>query len=154
MSETAQQETNQSGSQTSSVSASTSIINRAVESVMDLIDELGLYSTISRGALGTGNGLACEVAPSATEEVYLDKNQYIVLDLTLNGKHTNLQTLSDTLNGIHESLTFMKSYPSGSDWKILDITTLTEPQVIAREESNSWMMASSLAVKIETKKGD
>lgn len=133
---------------------SESIIDRAVENVMDLVDAIGLYSTIRRGALGTGNDLACEIAPSGPEEVYLDKNQYIVLDLTLNGKHMNLQVLSNALNKIHEVLTMRKTYPSESDFKIVDITTLTEPQIIAREDSNAWVMASSLAVKIYTMKGE
>lgn len=133
---------------------SASIINRSIESVMDLIDAMGLFSTISRGALGTGEGLCCEVAPSSPDEIYMSKNQYLILDLTINGKHTNLQVLSDTMNMIHEGLTFIKSYPSASDWKIIDITTLTEPQVIAREENNAWMMASSLAIKVQTKKGE
>ena len=136
------------------MSASASIINRSIESVMDLIDDLDLFTTISRGALGTGNDLCCELAPSAPEEVYLDKNKYLILDLTINGKHTNLQTLTDAMNKIHEELTFMKEYPSESDWQMVDITTLTEPQVIGREDSNAWMMASSLAVKVYTKKGE
>ena len=122
---------------------STSIINRVIESVMDMIDALDLFSTISRGALGTGNGLCCEIAPSSPDEVYLDKNKYLILDLTINGKHTNLQTLTDAMNGIHESLTFMKEYPSDSDWKMIDITTTTEPQIITREDSlsNSYSQA-------------
>lgn len=134
--------------------ASESIINRVVENVMDLIDAMDLYSTISRGALGTGNSLCCEVAPSSPDEVYLSKNQYIILDLTINGKHTNLQTLTDSMNMIHETLTFMKSYPLESDWKIVDIQTMTEPQVIGREDNNAWIMASSLAVKVQTMKGE
>jgi hypothetical protein len=129
-----------------------SIINDAIESVMDLIDGLGLYSTISRGALGTGNDLTCEIAPSSPSEVYLDKNQFIVLDLTINGRHDNLQTLSDAMNMIHEELTMMTDYPNGSDWEIVDITTYTEPQVVGREDNNRWMMASSLAVKVYTNK--
>ena len=127
-----------------------SIINSAIESVMDLIDGLGLFTTISRGALGTGNDLVCEVAPSSPSEVYLDKNQYIVLDLTINGRHDNLQTLSEAMNTIHEDLTMMTSYPSGTNWQIVDITTYTEPQMIGREDNNRWMMASSLAVKVYT----
>ena len=115
---------------------------------MDLIDALGLYSTLSRGALGTGNGICCEIGPSVPDEVYLDKNQHIFIDLTINGKHTNLQTLSDAMNSIHESLTFKKEYPYDTDWRMTDITTLTEPQIITREEGNAWVMASSLAVKI------
>lgn len=117
---------------------------------MDMIDEMGLFSPISRGALGTGNGLACEVGPTSPETVYLDKNQYIPIDLTINGKHDDLEVLTDTMNLIHESLTMARSYPSGNGWEIVDIQTMTEPQVVAREDSNQWVMASALYVKIET----
>ena len=127
-----------------------SIINAAVEAVMDLIDAMELFATISRGALGTGNGLCCEVGPTSPETVFLDKNQYIPIDLTINGKHNNLQTLSDAMNVIHEGLTMAFSYPSGNCWEIVDITTMTEPQVIAREDSNQWIMASALLVKVAT----
>lgn len=125
-------------------------INQAVEAVMDMIDEMGLFSPISRGALGTGNGLACEVGPTSPETVYLDKNQYIPIDLTINGKHDDLELLTDAMNLIHESLTMARDYPSGNGWEIVDIQTMTEPQVIAREDNNQWMMASALYVKIET----
>lgn len=127
-----------------------SIINEAVESVMDLIDALEPFTPITRGALGTKDGLCCEIAPSSPEEVYMDKNQYIYLDLTINGKYADLDTLSDTMNTIHESLTMRKEYPSGDDWKIADIQTLTEPQMLGRESNNTWLMASSLSVRIFT----
>lgn len=127
-----------------------SIINSAVESVMDLIDGQNLFADITRGALPTGNGLCCEVAPSSPDRVFLDKNQYIFLDLTINGKHSNLQTLSEAMNHIHEVLTMLTIYPSGEDWQIVDIVTMTEPQIIGREEQNEWIMASSLTVKVYT----
>lgn len=127
------------------------IINAAVEAVMDLIDGLGLFALITRGALGTGEGLVCEVGPSGPDEVYMDKNQYIILDFTINGKHANLQTLSDDMNRIHQEITMLREYPSGDDWNIVDITTMTEPQIIGREDNNVWLMASALNVKIETK---
>lgn len=129
---------------------STSILNLAIESVMDLIDALGLFANIYRGALGTGNGICCEIGPTSPETVFLDKNQYIPIDLTINGKHDDLRTLSDAMNKIHESLTMAFSYPYGNGWEIVDITTMTEPQVIAREDSNQWIMASSLLVKVAT----
>ena len=127
------------------------IINAAVEAVMDLIDGLGLFALITRGALGTGEGLVCEVGPSGPEAVFMDKNQYIILDFTINGKHSNLQTLSDDMNRIHQEITMLREYPSGDDWNIVDITTLTEPQIIGREDNNAWVMASALNVKVETK---
>lgn len=132
------------------VTTSTSILNQVVESVMTLIDTLSLFATITRGALGTGNGICCEIGPSTPETVWMDKNQYIPVDLTINGKNTNLQTLSDAMNSIHESLTMKTTYPSGDKWKIIDIRTMTEPQVIERNDSGSWMMASSLSVWVAT----
>lgn len=126
------------------------IINEAIEAVMDLIDALDLFAPIYRGALGTDNGLCCEVGPTTPETVFLDKNQYIPIDLTINGKHTNLKTLSDALQAIHQSLTMRTSYPSGATWKIVDISTMTEPQTIGREDTGHWLMASALYVKVET----
>lgn len=129
-----------------------SIINQAVESVMTLIDAMKLFSSITRGALGTKSGLCCEIAPSFPQEVYLDKNQYIPIDLTINGKHENLETLSEAMNMIHENLTMAKSYPTGDTWHITDIATLTEPQIIGRDQNNIWIMASNLSVRIITEK--
>lgn len=140
--------------QTNDTPVSTSIINLAVESVMNLIDALGLFANIYRGALGTGNGLCCEIGPTSPETVFLDKHQYIPIDLTINGKHDDLRTLSDAMNKIHESLTMAFSYPYGNGWEIVDITTMTEPQVIAREDSNQWIMASALLVKVATLEPD
>lgn len=131
-------------------SNSSSVLNQAIEAVMDLIDALGLFANISRGALGTGNGLCCEMGPTSPETVWLDKNKYIPIDLTINGKHANLQTLSDALNSIHENLTMMRSYPGGEHWKITDIATMTEPQIIGREPDNKWIMASALSVRLAT----
>ena len=129
---------------------SNSVIDNVVEAVMDMIDSLNLFSLIKRGALGTGNGLSCGIAPSSPEEVYLDKNQTIILDFTINGKHENLDTLSKAMNKIHEVIPMMRNYPSGNGWQIIDIQTITFPQQIGREENNSWLMASSLNVKYAT----
>jgi hypothetical protein len=131
---------------------SESILNQAIESVMDLIDALSLFAPITRGALSAGNSLSCEIGPTIPETVWLDKNKYIPIDLTINGKHSNLETLSDTMNLIHETLTMMTSYPDGTDWQIVDIATQTEPQVIGREQDNRWMMASALSVRVATLK--
>jgi predicted translin family RNA/ssDNA-binding protein len=82
----------------------------------------------------------------------MDKNKYIPLDLTLNGKHENLETLSDAMNSIHENLTMLKEYPKGVDWGIVDIATISEPQVVGRSEENLWLMASNLSIRIQTEK--
>jgi hypothetical protein len=124
----------------------TSIINQVMEAVMDLMNGLGLFATVTRGALPTGIGITCEVGPSSARETYLSKDTLVPLDVTINGKHPNLKTLSDALNDIHSNLTRRTSYPSGNGWQITDITNNTLPQRIGREENNEWLMASSLSV--------
>ena len=125
-----------------------SAINDAVEAVVEWMNTLGLFATVTRGALPTGNGITCEVGPSRPESVYLDKGQYIPIDLVINGKHSDLQTVTDDMNGIHAALTMATSYPEGDGWEITDITTYTLPEVIGREDNGQWLLASSLAVKL------
>lgn len=124
-----------------------SVINEVMEAVIGLMNDTEPFAAVTRGALPTGAGLACEVGPSTPLEVYLDKNSYIPLDVALNGKHPNLKTLSDAMNAIHSALTRATSYPEGTGWKIVDIANYTLPQVIGREDNNDWLMASALSVK-------
>jgi hypothetical protein len=131
--------------------ASTSVLNLAVEAVMSMIDDLNLFAKIERGALGISNSLCCEIAPSMPESVFYDKNQYIPLTLALNGKHYDLQVLSEALNTIVDTLTRKTSYTSGDGWEIVDITSGNLPRVIGREDNNSWLMACDLVVKIYRK---
>ena len=128
-----------------------SVLNLAVESVMDMIDATNPFASITRGALGIGNGISCEIAPSVPNETYMDKNCFIPLTLALNGKHDNLQTLSDTLNGIMDTLTRRTSYTSGNGWEIVDIVNGNLPRVIGREDNGQWLMACDLIVKIYRK---
>lgn len=124
-----------------------SVINDVVEAVIGLMNDTELFAPVTRGALPTGVGLVCEVGPSTPEAVFFDKNTYVPLDVTLNGKHPNLRTLSDAMNDIHSALTRATDYPAGEGWQIVDISNYTLPQIVDREENNEWLMASSLSVK-------
>ena len=130
-----------------------SVINQVVEAVIGLMNATTPFATVTRGALPTGVGITCEVGPSTPSEVYLDKNSYVPLDVTLNGKHGNLKTLSDALNKIHSALTRAKTYPESDNWQIVDISNYTLPEIVDRESNNEWLMASSLSVKFY-QKGD
>lgn len=128
----------------------TSVVNEVMEAVIGLMNGSRPFAVVTRGALPTVEGITCEIGPSRPQEVYLDKNScYLPLDVTINAKHPDLKLLSDTLNDMHSTLTHARSYPedSGGRWKIVDITNLTMPQIIGREENNDWLMASSLSVR-------
>lgn len=124
----------------------TSVINEVLEAVIGLMNATNPFATVTRGALPTGEGLVCEIGPTIPEEVYLDKNSYIPLDVTLNGKHKNLKTVTDAMNGIHSALTRARSYPASERWQIVDIENQNLPQLIGREENNDWLLASALTV--------
>lgn len=130
---------------------SESALNLAIESVMDAIDLLSDFPAITRGALGTGNCLSCEIAPSYSATTFLDKNTYTPVTLALNGKHHDLRILSDTLNRIVDGLTRRKTYPYGNGWEIVDITAGILPRIIGREENNAYLMACDLVIKIYRK---
>ena len=137
------------GTGTGTPSRTASIDNLVVEAVMDLIDGLGNYALITRGALGTGNGITCEVATSTVDGVFLSKEKIVFLDLTFNAKHSNLQIVSDTLGKIVDYLTMLKEYPSGEGWQIYDISggMPVLPTVIGRSDQNEWIMAAGVIVK-------
>lgn len=125
-----------------------SAINEVLEAVIGLMNaEDGLFATVTRGALPTGAGLVCEIGPSSPSSMHMNKNTVIPLDVTLNGKNHNLQVLSDTMNFLHGILTRATVYPASDSWQIIDISTMTFPQVIGRENNNDWLMASALSVK-------
>lgn len=126
-------------------------INQAVEAVMNMIDNLTPFANITRGALGIDNGLTCEIAPSMIDSVFMDKNVYLPVTLAINGKHTDLQILSDTLNNIMDTLTRKTTYTSGNGWEIVDITNGNLPRIIGREDNGQWLMACDLVVKIYRK---
>ena len=132
------------------MSSSISVINEVMEAVIALMNATSPFATVTRGALTTGNSLTAEVAPSAPDRVFMDKNSYVFLDVTMNGKHHSLKTLSEAMNKIHSTLTRSKTYTADTTsnrWQIVDITNKTLPQIIGREDNQDWLMASSLSVK-------
>ena len=124
-----------------------SVINEVLEAVIGLMAAENPFAAVTRGALPTGAGLVCEIGPTSPQAMHMDKNTVIPLDVTLNGKHHNLHTLSDTMNFLHSALTRLQVYPASDSWQIIDISTMTFPQVIGRENNNDWLMASALSVK-------
>lgn len=126
-----------------------SVINEVILAVIGLMNAIrpAAFAPVTRGALPTNSGITCEIDPSTTQYLHMDKNTVVPLGLVINGKHPNLQTLSDTLNTIHAELTRAKEYPDADRWEIIDISTYTLPRLIGREDNNDWLMASSLSVQ-------
>lgn len=123
-------------------------INEAIEDVVAMMNETPVFAQVRRGALTTGNSLSCEIGPSTADTHFLNKDTVVPVDLTLNGKHSNLRTVTECMNRIHYELTRRKVYPAGVGWEVVDIVDATMPQVIGRESNTDWLLASSLIVKV------
>lgn len=124
-----------------------SVVDDVIEAVIGLMNATSPFAEVTRGALPSGPGITCEADPSTTEELYMDKNSTVNLGLVINGKHANLKTLSNALNNIHAALTRAATYPSDTNWEIIDILNYTLPRIIGREDNNDWIMASSISIK-------
>ena len=129
------------------MSTANSTVNQVLEAVIGLMNAAHPFARVTRGALPTGNGLTCEIGPTSVSTLYMDKNTVVPLYVTLNGKHANLMTLSDSLNAIHSVLTRAQVYPAANNWQIIDILNRNLPSIIGRESNNEWLMASALTVK-------
>lgn len=124
-----------------------SAINEMIEAVIALMNATQPFARVTRGALPTGVGLTCEIAPGMNESVFMDKKRACSLGLVINGKHHNMKTLSDAMNKIHSALTMATEYPQGESWQITDILNSTIPAIIGREQNNEWLMASQLQIR-------
>lgn len=83
---------------------------------------------------------------------YLDRGAIIDIDIVLNGKHANQQTVVTALSIIHLALTQRKQYTNGVNWAIKNIRTTSTPNFIEQEASSKqWLYGSILEIKIEVK---
>lgn len=121
-------------------------ITEVFDAFMDMLSNLNLYATPIIGAMPPHNGIAAQITTGATDTTYLDKGIEIGLSIVLNGKHESQQTVCDTLNLIHQSLTQTKQYPKNNDFQIVDIRTDSFPNYIGRED-NEYLYGSAFRVR-------
>lgn len=130
-----------------------SVINSVLLAVIDLVNLEKPYASVVIGALPADNGLSMTIGAGAPATTFMTKGMAYEIDLVFNGKHSNAQTVSDTLNDLHQVLTQAKSYPSTDEYQITNIETSATPSYLSREENNQILYGSALRVKFFYKKG-
>lgn len=129
-----------------------SVINNVLLAVVEMMQDTEPYSTITIGAMPADNGIACAIANGNPVATFMPKSMSYELNIVLNGKHANQQTVSDALNDIHQALTMTKQYPASEEWQINNIETVSSPAYIGREETKQYLFGSSLRVRFYYKK--
>lgn len=124
-----------------------SVLNDILLAVIGLAQATGPYATIVVGALPADNGITMTYGAGGVDTTFMTKGICYDLDIALNGKHSNAQTVSDVLNNIHQALTQAKSYPRTENYQITNISTISTPAYLDREQNNQILYGSSLRVK-------
>ena len=132
--------------------------NEILDYIVDSIVTLDLFAKVKGenlliGALPAGNGIAVQLGPGTTNEVFLDKGSMADIYITVNGKHTDQAILVGALESIHKYLTQLKAYPNTSEYQIVDIETNATPNYIDIEKSGEWIFGSILKLNVYIKKG-
>lgn len=109
------------------------------------------FTAIVNGTMPEENGLAIFIASGAETKAFFKGGTYEI-SIVLNGKHSNLQTLINTLSTIHINLSGMNFINTtsfyGDLWQIIKISTSSAPTYIDKEvSSNQWIYGSSLRIE-------
>ncbi len=121
--------------------------NPVLLAVIALAQATNPYATIVIGALPADNSISMTVSGGYDTTRFLSRNAVTRLDVVCNGKHADQQAVSDALNAIHAALTRAASYPSGTGWQILNITTSALPSYIEKQDNGQYLYGSALTVE-------
>ena len=110
------------------------------------------YTEIELGSMPPSDGLAMYLGPGASDGSYLNRSGTYNINIGLNGKHANQGTVVTALSNIHMSMSRLAAYPSGAQWHIFDIRTVSAPAYIEQEESSrQWLYGSILGIRFYVK---
>lgn len=125
--------------------------------IMQAVKDMALtyampYTAIENGAIPPKNGIAIAIGPSNPDERHFNRGGRYKINLILNAKHQNLETVSTVLSKIHIKLSQAKQYPKTQDWQIYSIESNPGPNFIEQESSTKqWLFGSVLEVSFYVK---
>ena len=117
-----------------------------LETAIEMTEDLDLYAPVIVGSLPPDNGITMTISGGSPPSTFWDKDTIQSISVVLNGKNSNQKTVADALSNIHASLTRRVDYPSTNDFQIMDIATISAPNLIGREQNNQWIYGSSLRI--------
>lgn len=122
-----------------------SVYTDVLNAVVGLINDTKPYSKVIIGSLPPQRNFNSLGFSSNNE--FFTKRSAVEMTAVLNGKHEKQKTVADGLGAIHTSLSMRKQYPTADNFQITNISTLSAPTYLGREENKEWLYGSSLRVK-------
>lgn len=124
-------------------------INKLLEKLAEKAELTNPYANIVFGSDPPENGICMIQNAGYQAETHLNKGIIYQMPVLLNGKHTDQQTLLDTLDDIHIALTKTNDYTdlNTDELQVYAIESTALPSIIGREQNNQWIAGSSLVVE-------
>jgi len=107
-----------------------------------------LTESIELGKLGTGESLVMQVAPSGTDETFLDKSISYELDLLFLRKSEVQTTCINELTSIANFLRKLKTYPNTPNIEWVNSFITTMPNFVGQEQSGEWIYSMVVSNKL------
>lgn len=123
-----------------------SVYTNVLDAVIGMAGSINLYAPVVVGALPPDNGISMTFSGGSPPSTFWNKGTIQAISVVLNGKHTNQKKVADVLSDIHASLTRRNEYPNTDDFQIMDIATISAPNLIGREQNDQWLYGSSLRI--------
>ena len=123
-----------------------SVYDDVLNAVIDLAEQIELYSKIIISPLPPENGISIAWS-SGSLHTFMDKKAAVAMSAVLNSKSKDQEAAAGVLGRLHTFLNMRKVYPAAENFQITNIATIGAPTYLGREENNQWLYGSSLEVK-------
>lgn len=125
-----------------------SFISGMLDNIIALAEETRPYARIVYGSDPPINGICMIASGGIPNDTHFDKGMQVKLPVVLNGKYEDQRVLLDDLTAIHEVLTKRRDYSElcTEAIQVIDISSMSLPQIIGREQNKQWICGSTLEI--------
>ena len=127
-----------------------SFLYEMFDKIIRAAEETQPFARIVYGSDPPQNGICMIPSTGPPEYTNLDKGMRLNLSVVLNGKNEDQRLLLDDLTCIHEVLTKRRDYKdlSTEAIQVVNISSVSLPTIIGREQNKQWICGSQLEVTI------
>ena len=109
-------------------------------------DQTELYTNIILGNTPPTDGIAMFVSSGMPDITDLEKGMIVSMNVMCNAKHRSQDEAYNALYKIHDRLTKTKNYPNKDKYQITNVSTVTYPNLLLREQNGEYIYGSTLNV--------
>lgn len=125
-----------------------SFYSEMLDKIIEAAEATEPYAKIVYGSDPPIDGICMIPSAGGPDDTHLNKGMIVRLPILLNGKNADQEKLLNDLTAIHEALTRKTDYSEflTINTQVINIETMSLPEIIGREQNKQWICGSTLAV--------